>query len=111
MWLAALGVNVSFSRAAVSNTPTLFEPSAATYSAAPSPVTASPVGVARLCSLMPAGLGTMPYGMCLFRWRGAGGPPPRTVMRASCSRPRTLEPAKIPGPSKRTSLRASLLLA
>ena len=43
--------------------------------------------------------------MCLLRCRGATPPPgSSTVMRLSCRWPRRLWPAKVPGPSKRTSL-------
>ena len=57
MWSAVLGTKVPFSSAAVLNTPTLFELKAATYSVAPSALTASPVGVARLLSFSVFGTG------------------------------------------------------
>ena len=56
IWLAALGTNVSFSIAALSNTPTALEPKAATYRV-PSLASAMSIGVARLASLTPAGIG------------------------------------------------------
>ena len=56
--------------------------------------------------------------MCLFRWRGFTFAPEgsvtfgddTTVMRASARWPCTVDPPTIPGPSKRTSFRDSVLL-
>ena len=49
--------------------------------------------------------------MCLFRWRGFTLDAPEiTVMRDSARWPCTVLPPKTPGPSKRISLRASVLV-
>src|SRR5262249_11963495 len=107
MWFVLLGTNVSFSSAVVSNIPTLLDPKAATYSVLPLLLTAIPTGVARLLSLTPAGLGAGLESMCWCRCRAVALPPDRMVTRASCRWPRTVLPPP-PGPSKRTSLCASV---
>src|SRR5436305_13769338 len=48
--------------------------------------------------------------MCLLRWMGVTLEPLTTVMRISARWPCTVCPPKTPGPSKRTSFLASLLL-
>src|SRR5262245_53118468 len=68
-------------------------------------------GCARLVSLSAFGTGAQQLAklMCLLRCLGATEPFDgfSTVMRLSWRCPRTLEPAKVPGPSKRTSFSAS----
>lgn len=56
--LVVEGSNVSAKSAAVSSTPTLLEPNATTYGVAPSTDATRSMGVARLCSAVPAGAGS-----------------------------------------------------